>query len=88
MKFWMHVLLRFWKSHLFLLLMQEGTWIESCFLNELSKIDEEDQAFLLLCSLPPYMSFRKGIIYRGEQSFKVKEFKGELAQQKIKSIAS
>ena len=77
------------KQRLFLLRMQEGTPIKShiaeftSIINELDKIEvvveDEDQALLLLCSLPSsYQSFREAIIYGGKATVKVKEVKEHL----------
>ena len=65
--------------------MNEGTPIKShiaqfsSIINDLYKIEvkiEDDQALLLLCSLPSsYKSFREAIIYVGKSTIKVKEVK-------------
>ena len=40
------------------------------------KIEDENQALLLLCSLPSlYKSFREAIIYRGKSTIKINEVK-------------
>ena len=65
------------KQRLFLLRMHDGTPIKShiveffSIINDLDKIEvkieDEDQALLLLCSLPSsYKSFREAIIYGGK----------------------
>ena len=77
------------KQSLFLLRMHEGTPIKShiaeffSIINDLHKIEvkikDEDQALLLLCSLPSsYKSFRKVIIYGGKSTIKVNEVKEHL----------
>jgi len=67
-----------------LLRMHEGTPIKSyiaeftSIINELDKIDvkieeieDEDQALLLMCSLPSlYKRFREAIIYRGKSTIR------------------
>ena len=69
--------------------MYEGTPIKShiaeffSIINDLNKIEikieNEDQALLLLCSLPSsYKSFRKAIIYSGKSTIKVNEVKEHL----------
>ena len=69
--------------------MHEGTPIKphieefSSIINDLDKIEikieDEDQAFLLLYSLPfSYKSFRKAIIYGGKSTIKVNEIKEHL----------
>ena len=69
--------------------MQEGTPIKShiaeftSIINELDKIEvvveDEDQALLLLCSLPSsYNSFREAIIYGGKATVKINEVKEHL----------
>jgi len=74
------------KHRLFLLRMHEGTPIKShiaeyfSIINDLDKIEvkieDEDQALLLLCSLPsPYKSFREAIIYGGKSTIKINEVK-------------
>jgi len=62
--------------------MHEGTPIKShiaeffSIINDLDKIEvkrEDDQALLLLCSLPSsYKSFRKALIYGGKSTIKVR----------------
>jgi len=70
------------KQRLFLLRMHKGTPIKShtaefsSIINDLDninvKIEDEDQALLLLCFLPfSYKSFRKAIIYGGKSTIKV-----------------
>ena len=45
------------------------------------KIEDENQALPLLCSLPSsYKSFREAIIYGGKSTIKVNEVKGAFAQ--------
>jgi len=69
--------------------MHEGTPIKShivkffSIINDLDKIEVkieyENQAFLLLCSLPSsYKSFRESIIYGGKSTIKVNEVKEHL----------
>jgi len=69
--------------------MHEGTPIKShiaeffSIINDLDKIEvkieDEDQALLLLCSLPSsYKSFREHIIYGGKSTIKVNEVKEHL----------
>ena len=69
--------------------MHEGTSIKShitqffSIINDLDKIEvkieDENQALLLLCSLPsPYKSFREVIIYGGKSIIKVNEVKKHL----------
>jgi len=55
----------------------------SSIINELDKIlvkiKDEDQIFLLLCSLPSsYKRFREVIVYRGKSTIKVNEVKKHL----------
>jgi len=77
------------KQCLFLIRMHEGTPIKShiaeffSIINDLDKIEiklkDEDQALLLLCSLPSlYKSFREAIIYEGKSTIKVNEVKEHL----------
>jgi len=72
------------KQHLFLLCVHESTPIKSYIvefffiINDLDKIEvkieNEDQAPLLLCSLlSSYKSFRETIIYGGKSTIKVNE---------------
>jgi len=74
------------KQCLFLLYMHEVTPIKShiakffSIINDLDKmevkIEDEHQAFLLLCSLPSsYKRFREAIIYEGKSTIKVNEVK-------------
>ena len=74
------------KQQLFFLCMHEGTPIKSHIaefsstINDLNKIEvkieDEDKALLLLCSLPSsYKSFREAIIYEGKSTIKVNEVK-------------
>ena len=69
--------------------MHEGTPIKSHFIeffsiiNDLDKteikIEDEDQALLLPCYLPPsYKSFREAIIYGGKSTIKVNKLKEHL----------
>ena len=69
--------------------MHEGTPIKSyiaefsSIINDLDKIEikieDEDQALLLLCSLSsPYKSFSEAIIYGGKSTIKVNEVKEHL----------
>ena len=78
------------KQYLFLLCMYKGTPIKShivtfsSIINDLDKIEvkieDEDQALLLLCSLSfSYKGFRKAIIiYGGKSTIKVNEVKEHL----------
>ena len=77
------------KQHLFNLCMHEGTPIKShiaeffSIINNLDKIDvkieDEDQALILLCSLPFLCkSFREVIIYGGKSTIKINEVKEHL----------
>jgi len=71
-------------QRLFLFHMHEGTPIKShiakffCIINDLDKIEvkieDKNQALLLLCSLPSsYKRFREAIIYGGKSTIKVNE---------------
>jgi len=77
------------KQRLFLLRMHKGTPIKShiaefsSIINDLDKIEvkieDEDQALLLLCSLPSSCkSFREAIIYGGKSTIKINEVKEHL----------
>ena len=73
--------------------MHEGTLIKShivefsTIINYLDKIkvkiEDEDKALPLLCSLPSsYKRFRKAIIYGGKSTIKVKKVKEHLLNKK------
>jgi len=77
------------KQYLFLLCMHEGTPFKSyiaeffSIINDLDeieiKIEDENQALLLLCSLSSsYKSFKEDIIYGGKSTIKVNEVKEHL----------
>ena len=77
------------KERLFLLRMHEGTHIKShiaefsFIINDLDKIEvkieNKNQALLLLCSLPSsYKSFREAIMYGGKSIIKINEVKDHL----------
>ena len=62
--------------------MHEGTPIKSHitkFSFIINDLKDENQALLLLCSLPSsYKSFREAIIYEGKSTIKVNEIKEHL----------